>query len=143
MLEKSMKVIAVVVMMGLLLVPASLLAAGDPEAGAMTQLDPGEKHWYTLTVQGNGEVQEVSECVDHEQSDNRNDERDIDEGVALLRGLPSDLPDHSPDLLLLSAEILEFLHERGRVYVVSVVFQFGCHSHLLFTSILSRAAVRP
>lgn len=54
---KSMKAIAVVVMMGLLLVPASLLAAGDPETGTMTRLDAGEQHWYTLTDQGNGEVQ--------------------------------------------------------------------------------------
>jgi uncharacterized OsmC-like protein len=63
MLGKSVKVIAVVVMLGLLLVPASLLAAGDPEAGAMTRLDPGEQHWYTLTDQGSGEAK-VSMNVD-------------------------------------------------------------------------------
>jgi uncharacterized OsmC-like protein len=63
MLGKSMKVIAVVVLMGLLLVPASLLAAGDPEAGAMTRLDPSEQHWYTLTDQGSGEAK-VSMNVD-------------------------------------------------------------------------------
>ncbi len=56
MLEKS-KVFVVVVMIGLMLVPASLLAAGDPGAGAMTRLDPGEQHWYMLTDQGSGAVQ--------------------------------------------------------------------------------------
>jgi uncharacterized OsmC-like protein len=57
MFGKSMKAMAIVVMLGLLLVPTSLWAAPAPEAGAMTQLDPGEQHWYTLTGQGNGDVQ--------------------------------------------------------------------------------------
>ena len=58
MLGKSMKAIAVVVMMmGLLLVLTSALAAGASETGAMSRLDPGEQHWYTLTDQGNGEAQ--------------------------------------------------------------------------------------
>ena len=54
MLGKSMRVFLVVVMIGLMLGPASLLlrAAEDPEAGAMTRLDPGEQHWYTLTSRG-------------------------------------------------------------------------------------------
>ena len=56
MLEKS-RVFLVVVMIGLMLVPASLFAAGDPGTGAMTRLDPGEQHWYTLTDQGSGAVQ--------------------------------------------------------------------------------------
>jgi len=63
MLGKSVKVIAVVVMLGLLLAPASLLAAGDSEAGAMIRLDPGEQHWYTLTDRGSGEAK-VSMNVD-------------------------------------------------------------------------------
>ena len=66
MLEKSMKVAMVVVMIGLILGSVSLLlsAAGDPEAGAMTQLDPGEQHWYTLTYQGNGASAQVRMNVD-------------------------------------------------------------------------------
>ena len=57
MLGKWIKVVVVVVMMGLLLVPVSLLAAGDSDSGKMIQLDPGERHWYTLTAYGDGEVQ--------------------------------------------------------------------------------------
>jgi uncharacterized OsmC-like protein len=57
MLGKWMKVIVIVVMMGLLLVPISLLAAAVSVSGEMIQLDPGERHWYTLTAHGDGEVQ--------------------------------------------------------------------------------------
>ena len=66
MLGKSAKVVMVVVMIGLMLGPASLLlrAAGDPEAGAMTRLDPGEQHWYTLTYPGNGATVKVGMNVD-------------------------------------------------------------------------------
>ena len=66
MLGKSMRVFLVVVIIGLMLGPASLLlrAAEDQEAGAMTRLDPGEQRWYTLTSQGNGGVAQVRMNVD-------------------------------------------------------------------------------
>ena len=49
---------AVVVMVALILGPASLLlvAADEHGAGSMIQLEPGAEHWYTLAYSGSGTV---------------------------------------------------------------------------------------
>ena len=57
MFKKSVQVLVIMVMLGLLLVPASLLAAQESETGAMIQLDPGDQHWYTLAYQGDGALE--------------------------------------------------------------------------------------
>ncbi len=59
MLAKPVKAGLAVVMIVLLLGSVSLLwvAAGDQGTGAMTQLEPGAQHWYTLAYTGSGTVE--------------------------------------------------------------------------------------
>ncbi len=54
---KSVKVFGILAMVALMLLPATLLVGADSHGGdEMTKLGPGEQHWYTLAVAGNGEV---------------------------------------------------------------------------------------
>jgi uncharacterized OsmC-like protein len=59
MLVKSVKAILVVVMIALMLGPASLLlsADGHMESGSTTTLQPGEQQWYTLVCTDGGGVE--------------------------------------------------------------------------------------
>jgi uncharacterized OsmC-like protein len=57
MFKKPVQLLTMMVMLGLLLLPASLLAAQEADTGAMTQLDPGDQHWYTLDYQGDGALE--------------------------------------------------------------------------------------
>ena len=56
MLAKLMRVFFIVVMLGLLAVPATLLMAAEG-SGDMTELEPGGQHWYTLSYRGSGTVE--------------------------------------------------------------------------------------
>jgi uncharacterized protein (TIGR02246 family) len=58
MLVKPMKAVLTVGLIALMLVSASLLlaAADDDGAAAMTKLEPGAQHWYTLAYSGSGTV---------------------------------------------------------------------------------------
>jgi|GEM_PF-4436743 len=62
---KSMKAVLAVGLIALVLGSASLLlvAADEHGAGAMTKLEPGAQHWYTLAYPGSGTV-DVSMDVD-------------------------------------------------------------------------------
>jgi uncharacterized protein (TIGR02246 family) len=58
MLAKSMKAVLAVSLIVLMLGSASflLVTANSQEAGALTKLEPGARHWYTLTYPGSGTV---------------------------------------------------------------------------------------
>ena len=66
MLQKPVKAVMAIVMVALLLGPASLLlvAAEAPDTSARTQLDPGGQHWYVLETQEDGAVVNVGMNVD-------------------------------------------------------------------------------
>ena len=54
---KSVKVFGILVMVALMLLPATLLVGADSHEGdETTKIGPGEQHWYTLSVAGDGEV---------------------------------------------------------------------------------------
>jgi len=55
---KSVRVLGILVMVALMLLPATLLVGADSHEGnETTKIGPGEQHWYTLAVPGDGEVQ--------------------------------------------------------------------------------------
>jgi hypothetical protein len=56
MLTKPMRAMLAVVMVVLMLGSASLLWVAADSHGAMTELAPGARHWYTLTYPGSGTV---------------------------------------------------------------------------------------
>jgi hypothetical protein len=54
---KSVKAVLAVVMVALMLGPASLLWVAADSHGALTELEPGAQHWYTLAYPGSGTVE--------------------------------------------------------------------------------------
>jgi hypothetical protein len=57
MLARPMKAVLAVVLIALMLGSASLLLVAADSDGAMTKLEPGGQHWYTLAYPGSGTVE--------------------------------------------------------------------------------------